>query len=196
MGRTRFALLVPVKPGAEAKSRLQYDEQTRSVLREAFVRDTVAAAVACPLLDVYVVGDGSAVPGIPCLPDEGGGDLNRALARAAAQVSGPDTGVAVLLGDLPALQTGDLEDALECPAERFFVADAAGTGTTLLAAAPRVLLAPDFGVGSACRHATSGAVAVTGELASLRCDVDTTEDLEAAVRLGVGPATRRVLSGP
>lgn len=194
MALYRFVLLVPVKPGADAKSRLAYDGPDRVALRKAFVEDTVAAASACPLVSVYLVGDGSAVPDVPVLPDEGAGDLNRALTRAARRATTPDTGVAVLLGDLPSLLPEDLAEALSCPAERFFVADASGTGTTLLAAAPGVALEPEFGLGSACRHATSGAVAVTGALASLRRDVDTAADLDAAVALGVGPATRAALA--
>lgn len=194
MALNRFVLLLPVKPGADAKSRLAYDEPDRAALRRAFVQDTVAAASACPLVSVHVVGDGSAVPSVPTLPDEGAGDLNRALAQAARRVATPGTGVAVLLGDLPSLVPDQLAEALSCAAERFFVADADGTGTTLLAAAPGVSLEPQFGLGSACRHATSGAVAVTGPLPTLRRDVDTTEDLEAAVALGVGPATQAALS--
>lgn len=193
MSRPRFALLVPVKPGADAKSRLAYGEEQRAALRAAFVRDTVTAASASPLVEVYVVGDGSAVPGVPVLPDEGEGDLNRAISRAVERLADNELGVAVLLGDLPALRTADLDEALVSPLPRFFVADAAGTGTTLLAAAPGVPLSPAFGAGSANRHAVSGAIACTSEVPSLRRDVDTTADLEAAVALGVGPATQAVL---
>lgn len=193
MAVPRFALLVPVKPGAEAKSRLAYDEPVRAALRDAFVRDTVAAAAMSALVEVYVVGDGSAVPDVAALPDEGEGDLNRALARAAARVAAPHLGVAVLLGDLPCLRVEDLDVALSCAAGRFFVADADGTGTTLLAAAPGALLAPAFGAGSACRHATSGAVSVSHPLASLRRDIDTADDLAVAITLGVGRHTQQVL---
>ncbi len=78
---------------------------------------------------------------------------------------------------------------------RWFVADAAGTGTTLLAAGPGVELEPHFGAGSALRHEESGAMPVRAELASLRRDVDTEEDLAAARELGVGEHTARALGG-
>lgn len=194
MPPTRFALLIPVKPGTEAKSRLGFGPSDRVALREAFVRDTVAAAAACPLVEVYVVGDGSAVPSAAALPDEGNGDLNLALTRAADRVAGRDRGVAALLADLPCLTPDDLATALGSGQERFFVADAAGTGTTLLAAAPGAALRPEFGFGSAARHAASGAVAVTAPLPSLRVDVDTADDLARAIELGVGEHTRAALA--
>ena len=59
----------------------------------------------------------------------------------------------------------------------------------LLAAPAGVLLDPRFGGDSAAAHAASGAVALTGAWPSLRRDVDTADDLAAAVRLGVGPRT-------
>ncbi len=76
------------------------------------------------------------------------------------------------------------------------VADAAGTGTTLLTAAPDVPLRPAFGGGSFQRHVSAGAHAVTGvALAGLRRDVDTAADLDDACRLGVGRHTGAVLAG-
>lgn len=200
MTTPRFALLVPVKDGRGAKTRLgPVGEDRRAALMAAFARDAVAAAVRSPLVDVHLIGDPSALReiadehAVPVLPDEGDGDLNQALRRAAARVQREDRGVAVLLGDLPCLRTADLETALRQPS-RAFVADAAGTGTTLLLAPPGVDLDPHFGAGSADRHAASGASPVPGELASLRRDVDTTDDLEAALRLGVGTSTASLLS--
>ena len=68
------------------------------------------------------------------------------------------------------------------------MADAAGTGTVLLAAAGTALL-PAFGAGSARRHAESGARRLDGRWPSLRRDVDTVADLAEAVRLGLGRHT-------
>lgn len=199
MTTPRFALLVPVKDGRGAKTRLgPVGEGRRAALMAAFARDAVAAAVRSTLVDVHLVGDPTALREIadeldvPVLPDEGDGDLNRALRRAAAQVQREDRGIAVMLADLPCLRTADLEAALR-QSSRAFVADAAGTGTTLLLAPPGVDLDPRFGAGSADRHAASGAKPVSGELASLRLDVDTTEDLAAAVRLGVGTSTATLM---
>lgn len=199
MTTPRFALLVPVKDGRGAKTRLgPVGEDRRAALMAAFARDAVTAALRSALVDVHLVGDPAALReladdlAVPVLPDEGDGDLNQALRRAASRVQRRDRGVAAMLADLPCLRTVDLETALGRP-DRAFVADAAGTGTTLLLAPPGVDLDPRFGAGSADRHAASGASPVEGKLASLRLDVDTTDDLEAALRLGVGTNTASLM---
>ena len=136
------------------------------------------------------------VDGAQQLPDEGDGDLNRALHAASLRVRlvDPDLAVAAMCADLPSLRTEDLTDALSAGlTSRWFVADAAGTGTTLLAAGPGVELDPHFGAGSALRHEESGAMPVRAELSSLRRDVDTEADLAAARELGVGEHTARAL---
>jgi 2-phospho-L-lactate/phosphoenolpyruvate guanylyltransferase len=74
-------------------------------------------------------------------------------------------------------------------APRCFVADAHGTGTTLLTAM-RTGLRPAFGPGSAAAHRAGGAVELTGDWPGLVRDVDTEADLRAALRLGIGPRTR------
>ena len=52
-----------------------------------------------------------------------------------------------------------------------------------------VPLDPLFGTDSAQRHADSGAVELTAPWPGLRCDIDTPDDLAAALRLGVVPTT-------
>jgi 2-phospho-L-lactate guanylyltransferase len=198
----RFTLLVPVKEGAAAKTRLDAGGgAARADLMAAFARDAITAAQGSPLVEVHVVGDVAALVGPPdgldvaVLPDEGHGDLNRALVAAAERVSRPDRGVAVMLADLPCLRTADLESALAealVSGGRRFVADAAGTGTTLLVAERGARLDPRFGARSAAAHAASGASAILADLESLRLDVDTTADLDRAVRFGVGTHTARV----
>jgi 2-phospho-L-lactate guanylyltransferase len=196
----RFALLVPVKDGRGAKTRLGgIGASGRADLMAAFARDAISAARRTPLVEVYVVGDANALRpmvedlDVPVLPDEGEGDLNRALRHAAARVARPGRGLAVMLADLPCLRTEDLEVAL-AHAGRTYVADAAGTGTTLLLAPPGAALDPRFGPGSAEAHAASGASPIAGELASLRLDVDTADDLVRALDLGVGPHTMRAVA--
>jgi 2-phospho-L-lactate guanylyltransferase len=194
----RFSLLVPIKDGGGAKSRLGVGEdRLRARLMAAFAADSVAAALACRDVEVFVVGDAQALAwlGVAVLPDEGQGDLNRALARAAERVAHPDRGVAAMLADLPCLLTADLASAVGEATGRAYVADAAGTGTTLLIAPSGTPLDPRFGAGSAHAHAISGATAIEAELRSLRLDVDTTDDLAAALRFGVGEHTARVASG-
>ena len=206
----RYALLVPVKTLSLAKSRLSAPQaHERAELMRAFARDVLAAAAACAAVaQVYVVTDETGFDGaddsddseahvVTRLPDEGDGDLNRALVHASlrARLAAPDLGVAVALADLPCLTAADLGTALAAGlSPRWFVADAEGTGTALLAAGPGVDLDPHFGQGSARRHEESGAVPVRADVPTVRRDVDTDADLEAARTLGVGAHTAAVLA--
>ncbi|WP_221176381.1 2-phospho-L-lactate guanylyltransferase [Nocardioides marmorisolisilvae] len=202
MTALEYALLIPVKDGRTAKSRLGVgDDGERAQLMAAFARDAISAAAAVPGTAVHVVGDEAALAEVldglevTVLPDEGEGQLNRALSRAAERLARPDLAIAVLLADLPCLRTADLASALSDGHDRRFVADAAGTGTTLLVAPAGSTLDPRFGPGSAAAHRQSGARPLDAELASLRLDVDTTDDLEAALRFGVGVHTAKTASG-
>jgi len=178
----------------------------------AMMLDTVAAALASPVVGRVVVvcadpasGEEAALLGAEVVLDVPDAGLNPALAYAAAQVrrtglAGTEPGVAALTADLPALQGTELTDALRQAEEaasslgpralaRSFVADAAGTGTVLLAAPPGAVLEPCFGPDSAAAHEASGAVPLSGAWPTLRRDVDTPADLAEALILGVGPRT-------
>lgn len=197
-----FAVLVPLKRPDRAKTRLaQSGVAGHQQLALAFAWDTITAAAASPLVaGVWVVTDAAElVPdGAQHIADEGQGDLNLALARAAQTLreTQPSLGIAALCGDLPALTSVDLTEALAASGDRSFVVDAAGTGTSLLIAAASVDLAPAFGMNSAQAHAASGATALSGDLLTLRMDVDTADDLERAVAIGVGANTRHALALP
>jgi 2-phospho-L-lactate guanylyltransferase len=196
----KFALLVPIKSLERAKSRLGSPAvERRAALMRAFAQDALAAALESEAVaQVYVVTDeaGFDVEGVRRLPDEGDGDLNRALVHAALRVrmEAPSQGVAAICADLPSLVAVELTTALGSGlSPRWFVTDTSGTGTTLLVAGPGVDLEPHFGPESARRHEESGAVPVRADLPRLRRDVDTDEDLVEAVTLGIGPHTRAVL---
>ncbi|MEU9436812.1 2-phospho-L-lactate guanylyltransferase [Streptomyces sp. NPDC048252] len=199
----QWTLVIPLKPLALAKSRLA-DTATdglRPGLALAFAEDTVAAALASPAVrDVAVVTDDAlagrvlAALGARIVADEPRGGLNAALAHGAAAVRAfrPDSPLAALNADLPALRPPELARVLEAAAEfpRSFLPDAAGIGTTLLAVAAGRELLPAFGTDSRARHRSSGAVELRPEgVDSVRQDVDTGEDLRAALSLGVGPRT-------
>ena len=102
-----------------------------------------------------------------------------------------------LLRSRPALRPGELSQALEAARlnSRSFVADRHGTGTAALFAfgAP---LDPRFGPHSAERHRDSGAVELGGPWPGLRCDIDTPEDLQEALRLGLGSASSAAVGRP
>jgi 2-phospho-L-lactate guanylyltransferase len=196
-------LVIPLKTLARAKSRLAdtADDGVRPGLALAFAQDTVAAALACPAVgDVAVVTDDALAGrelralGAWIVPDEPRGGLNAALAHAAAVVRSarPESALAALNADLPALRPQELARVLDAAAEfpRAFLADAATIGTTLLAARADTELRPAFGPDSRARHRASGAAELPlAEVDSVRQDVDTGEDLRAALALGVGPRT-------
>ncbi|AVH56287.1 MULTISPECIES: 2-phospho-L-lactate guanylyltransferase [Streptomyces] len=211
----RWTVVVPLKPLARAKSRLADTaaDGLRPGLALAFAQDTVAAAQASAAVrDVAVVtndplaGRQLAALGARIVTDEPGGGLNAALAHGAAVVRSwcPDGAVAALNADLPALRPLELTRVLDAAAEfpRAFLSDAAAMGTTLLAAAPGRELLPAFGTDSRARHRASGAVELRlDSVDSVRQDVDTGDDLRAALALGVGPRTaaaaaRLLITGP
>jgi len=196
-----WGLVVPVKRLDRAKSRLSaYGDDLRQDLALAFALDVVAAALSSvSVQQVLVVTDDRRAAGalraagagvVADAPDAG---LNPALEHGIALLE-PGLATATLSADLPALRPSDLDAALAAVpvGRRGFVVDSAGTGTTLLAAAAGLALAPAYGPGSGEVHLRSGAVELPGA-AGLRRDVDTPEDLLAAVALGVGSATAAVV---
>lgn len=205
--------MVPVKPLWAAKSRLRGaagdDPVAHGRLALALALDTIAAARAAGLVGRLVVmstdpevAAGLRHSGVAVEPDGPRPGLNAALGHGARLLRREGAGVVgALQADLPALTPPDLDAALAAGlaafaagAARAFVPDAAGTGTTLLLAAPGVPLAPRFGRESARRHRGSGAVALTGSWPGLRRDVDTGDDLREAADLGLGSHTRTVLA--
>jgi 2-phospho-L-lactate/phosphoenolpyruvate guanylyltransferase len=211
MDVVQWSVVVPAKRLAVAKTRLR---PVTAGLRAALVAhselvlgllaDTVEAALYCASVDaVLVVTDDPAAVrtvrrlGATTVADEPGAGLNPALVHGAGRFHGP---VAALSSDLPALRPAELGAALAAAeaavpsSPRAFVADAQGRGTTLLTAAG-VPLDPRFGADSAAAHSGSGALLLDGDWPGLRRDVDTEEDLRAAVRLGAGRHTAAVLRG-
>lgn len=199
-------LVVPGRGGA--------DPHEAMVL--AFARDTLAAVVRCdqvgavllvcdPATASAVLGRGDDAAdldsageltsiGAPLrvVLDDPPAGLNRAVeaGERAARAAHPHQGIAALSADLPSLTPEALGDALG-QAERLsrsFCPDRPGEGTTMLCANAGHRLRPQFGPGSAAAHAASGAVPLDA-LAQLRTDVDTPDDLAAAMSLGVGRST-------
>jgi 2-phospho-L-lactate guanylyltransferase len=192
-----WGVVVPVKRLDLAKTRLAaYGDSGRRSLALAFAADVVVTALQ--VADVLVVTDDEEAAalltslGAQVVRDDPDAGLNPALEHGAEVLRTADSsmGVATLSADLPALTPSELRAALSAvgPEQRAFVADVDGTGTTLLAAGPGAALLPAFGAGSRAGHLTSGAVELQGG-PGLRRDVDTPEDLTAALLLGVGTYT-------
>ena len=211
MSAPSFVVLVPVKPPARGKSRLgalpgSATAVRRAALAEAFVRDTVAAALGTDeVAQVVVVTDDAHLARTlrheRCLllPDGVSGDLNGTLRLAAAEARRrrPELRPAALCGDLPALTPAALDEALAALLTAAgdgagFVPDVRRTGTTLYSA-PYDTFLPRFGPGSRAAHLADGAVEVADVTTRVRHDVDDADDLERAVALGVGPRTAAVL---
>jgi 2-phospho-L-lactate guanylyltransferase len=202
-----WTVVLPVKVLANAKSRLAVLAGSRRAdLALALASDTVAAVAACPEVARVVVvtsdataGSRLAALGALLVPDEPGEGLNAALRRGAAVASArwPGSGVAALAADLPALRPAELGLALRAATAAAggaaFVPDAAAIGTTMYAVAPGVVFRPMFGGASRARHASAGVVELSLDgVPGLRRDVDTPEDLRAALALGAGFRTAEV----
>lgn len=207
-GSGDVALIIAVKRLAAAKTRLApvFSARTRENVVLAMLVDTLSAAARVAALGSITVvtpdeaaGAAAAKLGANVVSDptpEGHSDpLNNAIAAAERALAGSFSNAVVLQGDLPALQTQELAEAIAAARHhrRSFVADRLATGTAALCAFGAAL-DPQFGSGSSARHRRSGAIELTGAWPGLRCDVDTPADLAAARRLGVGPATARAIA--
>lgn len=200
-----WAVVVPVRGGPLAKSRLDLPVGSRGLLADAFARDTVTALLGADSVSrvLVVTGDeevgrwareaGATVVGDPAR------GLDAAVAAgidAALAVGGE--GVAVVLGDHPALRPEEVDTALSAAAahDRAVLADTDGTGTALLtvrAAAAGGPVPTAFGPGSADAHVALGHTPLRLEVPGLRTDVDDAQALARATLLGVGAATRAAL---
>lgn len=207
-----WTVVIPVKVLALAKSRLSgLADADREAIALAMASDTVSAAAGCPAVaDVIVVSDDPAVrteaeaAGAHVIGDYRRAGLNHALVAGARHASTrwPGRGLAALTADLPAVSAGQIDAALTAAAAvtHAFVADAAGSGTTLYTARPEAAFRPLFGPRSRMRHRQAGAVEL--ELAGiegLKRDVDTLTDLGEAEQIGLGPRTlfaRESISSP
>ncbi len=188
----RWTVLVPLKSLPRAKSRLSGfspDADSHARLVRAMRADTLRVCRDTPnVARVLRIGD-RAAPDNDLVQTRPG--LNAAVTDGArhARERWPEDGVAALVGDLPALTVAELARALDSAAGHLhaFVIDSVGTGSTLLTATHRADLEPQFGPGSAARHAKRAVALTAGP--GLRQDVDTATDLRAALLLGVGPNT-------
>jgi 2-phospho-L-lactate guanylyltransferase len=197
-----WSLVIPVKELALAKSRLSgLAGPRRAELALAMAADTVAAAVACPVIAAVIVVTDDDVAGAALgrlgaviVPDQPAAGLNPALVFGAAYADArwPGRGRAALAADLPALGPAEIGRALAAASRwpEAFVPDAAGSGTTLYTAGPAAQFCPRFGPGSRDRHRAGGAAELDlADVPGLRRDVDTPADLRSAAGLRLGPRT-------
>ena len=208
------AVVLAVKRLDDAKSRLAtvVPDDRRRGLVAAMLADTLAAVRDAGIASVTVV---TPDPRVARTVAEFGArtlaeptpdvlsPLNAALRHGIRQAQASAGLVAALQADLAALDAGSLVEALDDAAtaigrgaDAAFVADRSGDGTALLVVRAGAEFTPRFGQSSAAAHRESGAVELDPERvrwARLRTDVDTPDDLAAAVDLGLGSRTRDAL---
>jgi 2-phospho-L-lactate/phosphoenolpyruvate guanylyltransferase len=198
--------LVALKRSDVAKSRLvSVPDPLRRRLAWTMAVDTLRALTA--VLPVIVISNQPDLAArlsreqisAPVLAEPVVAGMNAALrhGETAAAAAGFSSTLACV-GDLPALRPASVRAVLAAAVNpgRAFVADASGTGTTMLIASGTEL-DPHFQGRSAAGHRESGAVALSaaelgGPLADARRDVDSEVDLYDAYFLGLGSATAQL----
>jgi 2-phospho-L-lactate guanylyltransferase len=205
MTGSTYVVLLPVKPPARGKSRLDVDPVRRRSLAAAFALDTARACLAAARVAAVLAvtddarfADDLRAAGCESIPDGVTGNLNESLRQAAAEASRrwPDGVPVALCADLPALLPDDLDAALgdvsDGDSTSAFVADHDGVGTTLYTATYDAF-DPHFGYHSRQAHLDGGAREITLPVGTLRLDVDDRAALADAVDVGVGAHTRLAL---
>lgn len=199
------SVVVAVKSLDSAKSRMAgLTAPQRAQLALAMATDVMLAVQRTPgVVGLYVVTPDALVArraqrcGAVPVRDDGSG-LNQAfiMAGSVAHARHPHDAVAFLAADVPTLTPYVLEAALAAhmsdptPA---YITDCARRGTTFLIASAGDPAVPYFGPSSARRHRAAGyrLLTPTPALHRLMHDVDTVDDLHAALLLGAGYRTRR-----
>lgn len=204
-------VLVPMKPLAEAKSRLReaFGEPARAQLVLAMLTDVLAAARAAYAGPICLATSDRAYDlhreryAVGWLPDLGT-DYNSAVAGALRSDAVRAAGAAVVLpADIPCAAPEDIAIAIEAlrRAEVVLV-PAHNSGTGLLGLRPPEAIAPAFGPRSALAHRRAAARAGRSievlDCPSLARDIDTIADAAALVDLvdtgSLGDATRAFLA--
>jgi 2-phospho-L-lactate guanylyltransferase len=200
---TEWFVVVPVKGTTQAKSR--FGAGDHSLVALAMAADTVSAAMDTDgVAGVLVVTTAAAsadfdeLGAFVIVQEAEGLDAAIRLGIATAnEMREPGCGVAVLLGDLPALTPVELGDALRAARAHplAMVADAAGDGTALITAVDGATHAPAFGLRSGVAHRAAGYIPLEVSSGSgLRNDVDSVAGLNL-LRGRMGERTARVLAG-
>ena len=197
--------VVPLKRFADAKRRLAgvLDLESRWRLSTAMLRDVLAALAATPGLDRIVLATSEpTAAGFGCpVIDDGGGDLNRAIARAAAalETAGAER-MLVLPADVPLVTAPEIARVLAAgkAAPVVIVADLRGHGTNALLLSPPRAMEPCFGTDSRARHAAAaknlGLASTELRLPGLGFDVDEPDDLARLARAAADRAAYRFLA--
>ncbi len=197
--------VVPLKRFGDAKRRLAgvLGPAARRRLSIVMLRDVLAALAATPGLDriVLATSEPSAAGfGRPII-DDGGGDLNVAIARAAAALEAAQIArILVIAADIPLAAPAEIARVLAAgeAAPVVIVPDARGLGTNALLLSPPRAMGPCFGTDSRARHAAAAGILGLASrelrLPGLGFDVDEPEDLARLARVAADRADYRFLA--
>ncbi len=208
MRSTDVAVIVPVKPARDAKSRLaaDLDAEARARLVRAMLTDVLAVirdAHGGPLLVVSSDGSYDAIVGrfeATRLADRDAG-YNAAVALALGSPEVAAAGAALVIpADQPRARAADVAAVIEAIATHEVVlVPALDGGTGALGLRPPDAITPTFGEASAASHraaaTTAGRALAELEAESLRHDVDTIDDLIDRDPPPLGAETARFTAG-
>lgn len=197
-----WAVLMPIKPFNEGKSRLSLNGASRSDLPRAIALDTIAAVRRSVVVETLVIVSREPelrmlanAPGVVLIQETELRGIDRALADADEAI-GDQVPRAALVGDLAYLQPEHLTTALAF-AETFdcaMVPDKDGTGTTMVTARAGYPLRTAFGIDSCARHLALGCARLpVPAWSTVRQDVDYRSDLKKSELGHLGEHTQRVL---
>src|SRR5918995_3072937 len=197
----RATAIIPVKRFGDAKQRLltTLDRPQRAALVKAMLTDVLGAVTDAGGVErvILVTAEGRAqrialaharrvsTP-VEVFQDPADRGHSEAATLGIIRAKALGTGcIALLPGDCPMLDAGELDAALDRmhPGRVAVVPDRHGSGTNALLMSPPDAMGPAFGEGSRERHAerarSAGYELAIEELASLALDLDTPDDLEA-----------------
>jgi len=197
--QSRWTVIVPVKGFSAAKSRIDSASAAPADLARAFLKDVLAAIAQAPSVARLIVATAdpavaevASEHGAEVVDDSGHPGINAAAAHASRQRAA-GTGVAVVVSDLPGLTPSALGAALSLAslASTSFIADRAGTGTTMWMSGDGLGFPCHFGPQSRRAHVAAGALDLVAHhpeqrsaLAAARADIDTWSELLEATRVG------------
>ena len=197
--------LVPIKPFASAKSRLEglLTRAECARLAEEMARDVLRALHAAP--DVSGIAMLSTEPKLAALSEgakttrlyaeQEGEDYRAALGRVAADLAAHGARhLLVLPADLPTLSSGDVQQLLAAHAGGVTVCPAVvDGGTNALLLSPPTVIPFLYGPASAQRHlaaaTAAGVAARTADIAAFARDVDSPDDVRWLLGQRVACAT-------
>jgi 2-phospho-L-lactate guanylyltransferase len=202
-----IAAVVPVRPFAESKRRLEFllSPGERAALSRAMLADVLAAVAAGGFDQVIVVtseSDLSPSPGVEVLREGRAVGLNAAISLAASHlISRGVDAMLVVPADIPQLTGATLEScraALAGERSAVLVPAAVDGGTNLLGLHPPAVIAPAFGPDSFTRHAAALRDADINPLvlqnSEARFDIDRPGDILRFLAMDTQTATQALLA--